>query len=75
VEGTDTTECCLVPQEDRLQHWLLTTPVPCSPWHDASHLGLGGLVLLRMNPHEPPGPKMHVQGEGGYSRWQLGARL
>jgi hypothetical protein len=38
--------------------------VPLSPWHDASHLGLGGLVLLRINPHEPPGPKVHVRGEG-----------
>jgi hypothetical protein len=37
--------------------------VPRSPRHDASHLGLGGLVLMRLNPHEPPGPKMYVRGE------------
>jgi hypothetical protein len=49
---------------DRSQHRLSTTPVPHSPWHDASHLGLGGLALLGINPHEPPGPKVHIWGEG-----------
>jgi hypothetical protein len=49
---------------DRSQHRLSTTPVPHSPWHDASHLGLGGLVLLRINPHESPGPKVHIWEEG-----------
>jgi hypothetical protein len=24
----------------------ITTPVPCSPWHDASHLGLGEPLRL-----------------------------
>jgi hypothetical protein len=48
VEGMDTTGCCLVPQGDYSWHWLITTPVPHSPRHDASHLVLGGLVLLRI---------------------------
>jgi hypothetical protein len=46
VEVMNTTGCCLVPRGDRLRHWLIKTPVPRSPRHDASHLGLGGLVLL-----------------------------
>jgi hypothetical protein len=48
---------------DRSRHRLSTTPVPHSPWHDASHRGLGGLAMLRINPHEPPGPKVHISGE------------
>jgi hypothetical protein len=42
VEGINTTGCCLVPRGDRSRKLLITTPVPCSPRHDASHLGLGG---------------------------------
>jgi hypothetical protein len=33
----------------------ITTPVPCSPWHDASHLGLGEpLPLLAAYRRYPP---------------------
>jgi hypothetical protein len=53
-----------VPQGDCSQHWLNFTPASCSPWLCALHLGLCGLFLLRINPHELPGPKMHVLGEG-----------
>jgi hypothetical protein len=34
VEGINTTGCCLVLPG--------AAPVPCSTWHDDSHLGLGG---------------------------------
>jgi hypothetical protein len=46
VEGIYTTGCYLVPR-DRSRNWQLTTPVPRSPRHDASHLGLGGSVILK----------------------------
>jgi hypothetical protein len=42
----NTTGCLLVLRGDSSRHWLITTPVPRSPPHDASHLGLGGLVLI-----------------------------
>jgi hypothetical protein len=45
VEGMYITGCCLVSRGDRSRHWLFTTPVPRSPWHDALHFGLGDLVL------------------------------
>jgi hypothetical protein len=45
----NTTGCCLVPRGYRSRHGLITTPVPRSPCHDDSHLGLGGLVLLNNN--------------------------
>jgi hypothetical protein len=28
-----------------ISNTAITTPVPCSPWHDASHLGFGGPEL------------------------------
>jgi hypothetical protein len=64
VEGINTTGCYLVPRGDRSRHRLNSTPVPWSHRHDASHLGLGGLVLLRINPHKILGPKVHVRGDG-----------
>jgi hypothetical protein len=42
----NTTGCCLVLRGDCSRHWVITTPGPHSPPHDASHLGLDGLVLL-----------------------------
>jgi hypothetical protein len=38
VEGIDTMGCRLVPQGDHSQHWLVYTPLPCSPWHNFSWL-------------------------------------
>jgi hypothetical protein len=41
VEGTDTMGCCPVPRRDH-NDTAITTPVPCSPWHNTSHLGFRG---------------------------------
>jgi hypothetical protein len=72
VEGISTTGCCLVPRGDRSRHWLFTTPVPCNPRHDASHLGLGSLDLLKIKPLRASGPVVLVRGDSGIpdGRWE-----
>jgi hypothetical protein len=72
VEGINITGCCPVPRGDRSRHQLITTPVSCSPRHDASHLGLGGLVLLKIKPLRASRNKSARSGGEGYPRWPLG---
>jgi hypothetical protein len=75
VEGMSTTGCCPVSRGDRSRHWLISTPVPCSPRHDASHLGFGGVGLLKVEPSRASWTQSARSEGEGCSRWPLGVRL